>query len=292
MSTTFLSDVSDQVMEFWSPLFVDELKEQTLLPSLVNKDYEGDIKKGGDTVHVSQINRPTAERKTISSGADTFASQKLVTQRISIVADQRITASFEFEDVVDLQSQIGDENPKIRQALLESVEIELNNFLYGIVAPSAATPDHIITSVTDFNAAQLGAVRVLAAQAKWMRQDGWWVLADPQYFQDLLDASTMTSSDFVPDAPVVGGQISRQRFGFNILEDNSAGLLSLQAGTQDAALAFHPDFLNLVMQREPTFKVSDLHSNHQHGFLISVDMIVGASLGNDGDVKHITIIDS
>lgn len=289
---TDLADVNGQIKEFWSSMFMDELKESTILPSLVNKEYEGEIQAEGNKVYVSQINRPNAERKTIGSGADSFNPSKLSTTRIEITADQRITASFEFNDIVGLQSQIRSQDSKIRQALLESVEIELNNYLCSKVAPSASAPDHTLTSVTDFNAAQLGAVRTLASQAKWAKQGGWWLLADPVYYQDLLNATTLTSGDYVPDAPVVGGQIARQRFGFNILEDNSAGLLSLQSGTQDAALAFHPDFMALCMQKEPEFKVSDLHSNKQFGYVISVTMICGAGLLPDGANKHISIINS
>ena len=289
---TSISDVSNQVQEFWSPMFMDELKETSLLASLCNKDYQGDIKKGGDTVYVSQINRPSGERRTVGVDADSFDPEKLSTSRIGIVADQRISASFEFEDVVDLQSQIGDENSSIRQALIEAAEIKLNDYLYGKVAPSAAAPDHVLTSVTDMNAAQLGAIRTLAAQAKWKR-DGWYGLIDPVYYQDVLNATTMTSQDYgASDAPVIGGQIANKRFGFNLLEDSSAGLLSLQSGTQDAGLFFHPDFMGLVMQKAPTFKVSDLHSNKQFGYVISVDMIVGASLLPDGANKHISVINS
>ena len=119
------------------------------------------------------------------------------------------------------------------------------------------------------------------------------MLLDPAYYSDNLNAQTLTSSDFVPDAPVVSGQIARQRYGFNILEDNSAGIGTLAAsGTEDVCLAFHPDFMLLVMQKEPTFKVSDLHSNKQFGFVISVDMVFGAKLGIDGAKKHITVVGS
>jgi len=51
MSATLLSDVSQQVQKFWSPMFMDELMESTLLASLVNKEYQGDLKRGGDTVN-------------------------------------------------------------------------------------------------------------------------------------------------------------------------------------------------------------------------------------------------
>jgi hypothetical protein len=42
-----------------------------------------------------------------------------------------------------------------------------------------------------------------------------------------------------------------------------------------------------VMQTEPTFKISDLHSQKKRGYLISVDLVFGAGLGVEGSVKHI-----
>jgi hypothetical protein len=105
-------------------------------------------------------------------------------------------------------------------------------------------------------------------------------LLDPSYYSDILNAQTLTSSDYVGDeAPVIGGQVVKQRYGFNLLEDNSMGT--------DKGLFFHPDFLHLVMQQEPRFKVSDLHPNKKFGYVISVDIVFGAALGINGNLKHI-----
>ena len=140
------------------------------------------------------------------------------------------------------------------------------------------------------DAAQVIALRTLAAQAKWMKTGGWWLMLDPAYYANVLAAQTLTSADYVSDRPVVGGQVVNQRFGFNILEDNSTGLLQLSpaAAGSKCGLAFHPDFLYLVMG-DPQIKISDLHSNKQHGYLMSVDMWCGAKLGIEGSVKHIQI---
>ena len=89
---------------------------------------------------------------------------------------------------------------------------------------------------------------------------------------------------------MIGGQFALKRLGFNILEDNSDGLAKRAAGVTnvDVGLFFHKDWL-LSAVSEPRFKVSDLHSNKQHGFLMSVDVVIGAKLGNDGAKKHITV---
>ena len=282
MARTTLTEVEQQIQKFWSPQFSSELREDLLLPSLVNKDYEGSIQKGGDTVYVSQINAPTGQRRQVGVNADSFDAEALSTSRISIKADQRIVAAHEFDDLVELQSQLHQQDSAIRQSLMFAVEKQLNDYLYSLVAPSASAPDHTITGVTDFNAAQLSAVRTLASQAKWDRMKPWYLLGDPQYYGDMLDDTTLASSDYNGgDVPMVNGQMVRKRFGFNILEDNSR--------SADYALAFHPDFLHLVMQQGVRFKVSDQHANKRFGYVISVDFVCGASLGIDGDNKHITI---
>jgi hypothetical protein len=289
MSATLIGDVTAQVKTMWSDLFMDELLQSTILAALVNKDYEGEIRQKGDTVRVSQINRAQGTRKTVGSGHESFETEQLSTQYVDIVADQVITAAYEFDSLVELQSQIGDQDSKIRQGLLEALEIEVNNFLYSLVSPSTANPDHVLTGVADFNATQLSTIRKLAAQARWRQDGGWWCLVDPSYQSDLLNATTLVSKDYVEDMPIVGGQMAQRRFGFNVLEDNSDGILTLGTDSEDFALAFHPDFLHYVAQKEPTFEVSSLHSQKKHGNIISVTMVCGAKIGNDGDVKHITV---
>jgi hypothetical protein len=182
----------------------------------------------------------------------------------------------------------------IRKALMEAAMIKLNEYLYSFVAPSTSAPDHLVSGVTDFNATQLNSVRALAATAKWKREGGWWLLASPSYVSDMFNSSTLVSADFTGgrDLPVVGGQMVAQRFGFNILEDNSDALVGLGSTGTDVALAFHPDFLHLVLAKQPEFKISSMHAQKKHGYVISVDFVCGGALGVDGSVKHVQIYNS
>jgi hypothetical protein len=287
--STQLSHLADQAQKWWAPMLIPELLEVSLLPALVNKQYEGEIKPGGNTVRVSQLSRPTAVRKTAGANEDTFESERLSSTYVDLVADQVITAAVELSDLAALQTQIGQDQSAIRQAMTEALMIEVNNYLYSLVSPSTSAPDHVVNGVSDFNATQVANCRMRASQAKWKRDGGWWLLCDPSYYNDMLAASTLTSGDFVDDAPVVGGQISKQRFGFNILEDNSAAMASTavvqSTAGADYALAFHPDFMLSVMGA-PQYKLSDLHSQKRHGYLLSATIIMGAKLGIDGAVKH------
>jgi len=285
MSVTTLAEVSNQIQKYWSPLFTKQLRESLLLGGLVDKKYQGSIARQGDEVTVSQVNAPAGQLLTIGTDADSFDSEAISTSFVKIKADRRAVAAYEFQDLVELQSQIGQENPEVMEALRYAMAKQINDYLYSLVSPSTSAPDHRINSVTDFNASQLAAVRTLAAQAKWPTSPGWYGLVDPQYFSDLLNATTLTSSDYgATDAPLIGGQIALRRYGFNLLEDNSR--------VADYGMFFHPDFMHMVTQTEVQVKISDLHSQKKFGLVMSVDMVFGAKLGISGNVKHILVTGS
>lgn len=277
------SNIQDMVTKNWSDIFMDELRADLMLGALVNKDYEGQIANLGDKVEVSQVNAPDGQLLTVGTDADSFATQTLSSTSIEIKADKRAVAAYEFEDTVKLMSQLGNQDSAIRQSLVYAISKQINDYLYSLFVPSTSSPDHLLNSVTDFNAAQLNACRLLAAQAKWNSLKPWYALLDPSYYTDMLNATTMVNNQYIGnETPTVSGKIAMQRFGFNILEDNSR--------TVDTGFLFHPDFMHLVMKTQPTFQVSSLHSQKKFGYIISVDMIFGAKLGIDGNKKCIKVL--
>lgn len=282
MGITNLADVANQIQKHWSPMMMKELRESTLLIGAVNKDYEGEIRQKGDTVYVSQLNAPTGQNLDVDVDADSFSTESMSTSRVTIRANRRAVAAYDVEDLVDLQSQLDKDNPEVYEALKFAVEKSINDYLYSLVAPSTSAPDHEISSVTDFNLAQLRAARVLAGEAKWDKLKPWYALLSPAYHGDVLDDATLSNNDYgASDAPVINGEIALKRMGFNIWEDNSR--------SGDYGLLFHPDFMHLCMQTELTFKLSDQHSNKRFGYVLSADIVYGAALGINGNVKHIRI---
>lgn len=284
MALTSLAEVTNNIQTYWSPLFTKELRESLLLGSLVNKEYEGAISAGGDTVRVSQVNAPAGQLLTVGTNADTFESEALSTTYIDIKADKRAVASFEFTDLASLQSQLSLDKSDVRDSLNFAIAKQINDHLYSLVSPSTSSPDHLIASVTDMNAAQLSAVRLLAAKAKW-GMGNWYGLVDPSYYSDIIDDTTLSSQYYgATDSAMIGGQVVLPRMGFKILEDNSRAT--------DTAIFFHPDFMHYVSQSSVSVRISDLHSQKKFGVLLSVDIIFGAKLGINGSVKHIKVYNS
>lgn len=285
MAKTDLAAVTNQIQKYWSPMFTKELRESLLLGALVDRSYQGEIKRGGDTVRVSQVNAPDGQLLTVGTDADTFESEQVSTSYIDIVADKRAVASYEFEDLVSLQSQISMEQSDVRESLMYAMRKQINTYLYSLVSASAATPDHVINGVADLNAAQMSALRVLAGQAKWPGSKPWYALVDPVYYGDIMDDATLASTEYgASDVPTIGGQLGLKRFGFQVFEDNSLAA--------DHGLFFFPDWLHMVMQQEVQVKVSDLHPQKKFGFVLSVDVVFGAKQGIAGDEKHIQVYNS
>lgn len=278
MGVTDVQAVQNQVQKFWSPIFTPELRESNPLINLVDKKYDGEIKKAGDTVRVSQIVKVPAQRKTIGQpGYNTFESHALQTRYVDVKADQIITVATEIDDLAALQSQIGDKDSDIRQSLLKSAQEEISKFLYSLVAPSTSAPDHTFTDAS-ISKTELSKYRKLAAQSHWANLPRFALLS-PDYWDNVITDEKLTSGDFVNDKPMVAGQSGLTRYGWQMFEDDSL--------TGKYGLFFTPDFLHMVTQMVPEFKLSDLHGNKQHGYLLSVRLVCGAALGIQGDRKHI-----
>jgi len=276
---TGLPEVTSQIQKFWSPMFMDELRQNNMLVNIVDKSYQADAPVMGDRVRISQINAPTGEIRTVGTDADVYDTEALSLSYVDIDINKRISAALEITELSELQSQLGGQQSSIRESLMHAVSTKLNTYLYSLLVPSTSAPDHALTS-TDFAASEVSIARKTAAAAKWPTNEPWFLLVDPSYYSDILDDTTLSSSEYgATDAPMVGGQVALKRFGFNVLEDNSL--------STDIGYALYKDALHLIMQKMPTFKVSDLHSQGKFGYVVSVDMVLGAKLGIDGDEKCI-----
>lgn len=279
MSVTTLAEVQEQIKTYWEPFFTRKLRERLLLAELVNKDYKGSIGRMGDTVKVSQVVDPQGELRTIGVDADTFGSEKVQTIYVDVKADKRAVTAHEFVDLVELQSQL--QRGDVQDGMIYAINKQINDYLYSLVAPSASNPDHDVTSVSALNRQAIAEIRTLASKAEWPEALPWYGLVSPDYWEDMLTDDKLSSSDFVDDRPTVAGQRSRNILGWNMFEDNSR--------KTPQALFFNPDFLYYVAQTGVNMEVSNLHSNKQFGFVMSMDIVFGAKLGLEGDVKHIRV---
>lgn len=279
MSTTLLADVQNQIQTFWSPIATQELRESFLLPTLVSKQYEGEIKRQGDTVKIYQINAPQTDLKTVGVDADTYTANKLSTSYVELKADKRATSAYEFDDLVEIQSIIDPtKNPQIRQAMIHDIGRQINTYLYSLLVPSTSNPDHTIGSTAAMSNTIMANMREACALAKWPKTSPWYHLLSPQYYSDFLSDNNLVADTYgFTDGARINGQAGQSRYGFINYEDDSL--------TAASSFAFVPEALLYAAQTEVRFKVSDLHSSGRFGYAISADIVFGGKLGIDGAKK-------
>lgn len=255
---------------FWAPIIEKELREQTIWGNLLfDPNYTMERVKGGDTLKISYIKKPTSSIRTIGTNADSFESNVLESTQVDLVVDKRAVSAYAFEDLGILMSQLESEDSEIREALLSDVREQMNDWIKSNISPSTSSPDHVITSVSDFNNSQLGTINTLGNVAKWTSsRESKYLVVDPVYHNDLVGDSTIGASNIMGtnQSPMIAGQFATQRYGYNILMDDSL--------STDTGFAFIPSFMKLVFG-EPRFKISDLHAQNKFGYNISVDFPLG-----------------
>jgi len=281
---TDLTAVANQIQTIWSPLFMQELRESFILPNIVSRQYEGEIKKQNDTVRISQINAPSSDLRTVGVDADTFETNVLSTSYIDLKADKRAVSAFEIYDLVDIQSIVDPQrNPEIRKALMQDIGNQINDYLYTLLVPSTSSPDHTINSQATLTSTLMANMREAVSTAKWPRQEEWYSLVGPGYYADLLADTTMNNFDYgFDDKAMVAGFAAQKRFGFNIIEDNSKSVSTSLHSLVPSALLY-------AAQTEVRFQVSPLHAQKKFGYLISADLVFGAKLSISGSTKCYTI---
>lgn len=270
-SKSYVDATLGLVQDFWAPIVERELRERTLWVGLLqDPNYTMERVRGGDTYKITRINKPTSTIRTIGTDADSFESNVLSSTQVNLTVNKRCVSAFEFEDLAILMSQLESEDSQIREALLADVREQANDWIKSLISPSTSAPDHTVASVTDFNFAQLSAIRTLAAKAKWKSTgEPWYLLADPTYYSDMIDDTTLAAANTMgtTTSPVLEGMFNFKRFGFNIVEDDSL--------STDTAFAFIPSFMKIIMGA-PRFMISDLHAQNKFGYVISVDFPLGA----------------
>lgn len=278
MADTNTGDVSNAIQKFWSPTFMDELRQTNIVVSQVNRDYEGTMAKMGDTVKVLQVNKPTGQTLTKdgSGGETTFTPETMSISYVDIVADKRFVASYEIDDTVDLQTLLDPFSPnsvKVRGALLDAVNTQVNTYIYALFTGGTTT-----ASTSTMTSTVMAAVRKLAGQKKWDKTKPWYGNLSPEYWADCLVDEKLTSSDFVAAGLVENAMAGGvKRFGFNLFEDSSL---------TNKGYFFHPDAILFCMQYAPRFMLSSQHAQKKFSYVLSCDLVGGGKLGIDGDDKY------
>lgn len=153
MANITVTTAANFLPEIWSPEVKRAVESNLTMAKLVKRDYEGEIQKSGDTVHVVDISNLTVGNKS----ASTDVTYEAVTEaKTSITIDKHKYAAFKEEDIVKAQSRIDlitEYSNKVGYALAKQIDTDLLN-LYVNLGQSVGADNTDITAATFLSAIQ------------------------------------------------------------------------------------------------------------------------------------------
>lgn len=238
-------------------------------PQVANRDYEGQIRQQGDTVHVTTIDDPTI--RTYDKTTD-IEVEDLNDGRISMVVDQGKYFAFGVNDVDKVQAAGNFESPAIARAGIglrdASDKFIANLFTAPATGTGAGGPiaANRLGAVTVFDGkpenvgpGQLSAYQVLVKlreklDAQSVPLEGRYVVVSPSFVSALLMDSRYTDlSASGTNVPLLNGQVGRST-GFEVLVSNnlptSGGATTICAGVP-GALSYADQILETEALRDP-----------------------------------------
>ena len=237
------------IPEVWSARLLEHLDNVHVYSALLNRDYEGDIRAYGDTVHINQIGDIAINDYT---GEDLAAPEELDSTMMELKIDQAKYFNFQVKDFDNAQS-----NPKVVDAAMQRASYNINdvidNYLAGLLLAGVKSESTITAkTLTSANAYDYLVDLGVLLNEHNVPMLGRWVVIPPWFHGLLLKDERFVGNGTGYNQAILQGGWVGDAAGFRIhLSNNvpeSAGSYSVIAGT-NAAGSFAEQLVELEAYR-------------------------------------------
>ena len=216
--------------EIWSAQLLVNLHNDLVYgsPSVVNRDYQGEIARYGDTVRINAIGGVNVQDYV--KNTDFTERQVLSSAQQALVIDQAKMFNFEIDDIDEAQN-----NPSVMGAAMREAAFSLGNvadqFLSGLMA-SAFTLGGTANGNYLGDVAVLGTdpdnpsvFELLVDMARVLDENnappsGRWAVVNPLIFAELVKDSRFTSFGTEANRATIRSRAVGTVAGFNIMVSN------------------------------------------------------------------------
>lgn len=240
---------SNFIPEVWSARLLEHLDNVHVYAALMNRDYEGDIRAYGDTVHINQIGDITINDYT---GDDIAAPEELDSTAMELKIDQAKYFNFQIKDIDNAQS-----NPKVVDAAMQRASYGINDvvdqYLASLLLSGAKTASTITAgSLTSENAYDALVDLGVVLNEHNVPMLGRWVVIPPWFHGLLLKDPRFVGNGTGYNQAILQGGWVGDAAGFRIHLSNNVPLsgttYSVIAGT-NAAGSFAEQLVELEAYR-------------------------------------------
>ena len=214
--------VTNFIPELWSARLLNALDKSHVFANVVNRDYEGEIKKMGDTVHINTIGAVTigtyTQNTDFSSGPETLA-----TTDQTLTIDQAKYFNFQVDDI-DAAQAAGDIMDKAMTRAAYGLADASDKYIAGILAGAADASNTVSTSAVALTSSNVYEnvvkMRTILDKANVPTAGRWLVIPPEMYALILLDDRFVKTGGEMAEGILRTGLVA-QAAGFDIYLSNN-----------------------------------------------------------------------
>lgn len=220
--------ITNFIPEVWSAAILEALRAKLVFPSLCNRDYEGDIREAGDTVHITGYNDVTVHKYTRGQAitVDDVTDKEAAVLKI----DQSDYFAFKVNDLDKTQAK-ADLTGKFTNSAAYNMMKNVENYISNLMDAAVSTPAKTVAVGTPADAylAVVEAGRKLDVQN--VPDEGRWLVVSPDFYALLLQDSRFIEGTEAGHNTLLNGVVGQVR-GFTVVKSNNVPRKSASPDTQ------------------------------------------------------------
>lgn len=234
------------IPKLWSARLIANLNNSLVATNFVNRNYEGEITKNGDTVHINQLTNVTI--KAYSKSTAIADPDELTTTDNVLTINQADYFNFKINDIDKAQIKASLVNSAMQTASYGLAD-KTDKFIFKTIADGANTGNTIGTTalpiaLTKTNLyEQIVAMRVLMDKANVPKQGRKLAIPPDAYALLLLDPR-FTSSGSEKNTEILATAVVGNVAGFEVSVSNNLPVTT----DKHSLVASHSDFTTFADQ--------------------------------------------
>jgi hypothetical protein len=211
--------ITNYIPTIWHASLLENLHQNTFVVPTLNREYEGDIVNGGETVKITGFTQPT-----IGTYAGSITRQALTDSSQSLLIDQKRYYAYLVDDVNKVQAA-GSFDAFQRDAGAGLADAAEDYILTAMISGGTSAGTTAVTTAALADTA-VKNIRTALVKAKVPTADRF-LAVNPEAAAYLMDSSTslFKANESGSDETLRNGVIGRYR-GFTVIETPSASLVN------------------------------------------------------------------
>lgn len=204
--------LQNYVPTIWAPAVLTAFRKRFVFGGLVNRNYQGLIRRAGDTVKIT-----TPAPINVNQYAGSVSYQTPTSTQQSLVIDQDYYWAFEVDDLEQVQSNVALMAPYIEEAAVALADT-VDQDIASLYASSGLANINLDLGTDDFYDKMVEAGKQLDEAN--VPRGGRWVVMSPKGYADILKNDAFIHETASGDSVIRSGQVGSIS-GFSVFVSNN-----------------------------------------------------------------------